>query len=673
MSKKSWYKRKHQFTPYTKADGQAVSDEFDAVQTSFERIPEMRDDGKGFKDSPLIPEPTDPMHPVPLKMLTETEESVNNARDDVTAKAQQVAQNTQSVAANTLTATQKADTATQAAASAQSSQQAASNSENMAHKWAANPVNEVVQGDKYSAYHYAIKAAQSETTASSAAITSKNNADIATSKAEEAAKSAEKARSLADGEVEYAKILHVPSADTQTRGIVLLTNDTGLESESLGLTAKAGKKLAQMIATVQTSLTKYLLISKLSSSINSTSEDNVATSLAVKKAYDKAVEANNNADNKVPKDGNTTINGTLKAANPSGWSAFQFGASQGYWQLEVHPNSHEDANRRFNMLFIPNTGKRVYLAFPAISENGDTVAYRSWAVDKSGDTMTGDLSLKKGNYSGLNLYNNDGYYVRIEGNPHNDNNLLKLVYRTPKGENIAVATLPKKNGVIAYAGDVVSKSGDSMSGTLSFSGATDSYRIGSYTWRMPIKFSGDAVIGNEKCVIGFNNNGALHLGGLPDASQFNATLDGEKFWVAGDVKTALGRSLNKAHQNYFNFVSVKQSDGLGGLHINRQDGKSARFEYNNGRFKLWNEGKYDMYFPDKGGTLALTSDVVSDVRLGALVTKRLFRDLNSEGAVGAGYIVTGFRDIGDRFDNATGVFRPIQKHINGQWITISNA
>ena len=673
MSKKSWYKRKHQFTPYTKADGQAVSDEFDAVQTSFERIPEMRDDGKGFKDSPLIPEPTDPMHPVPLKMLTETEESVNNARDDVTAKAQQVAQNTQSVAANTLTATQKADTATQAAASAQSSQQAASNSENMAHKWAANPVNEVVQGDKYSAYHYAIKAAQSETTASSAAITSKNNADIATSKAEEAAKSAEKARSLADGEVEYAKILHVPSADTQTRGIVLLTNDTGLESESLGLTAKAGKKLAQMIATVQTSLTKYLLISKLSSSINSTSEDNVATSLAVKKAYDKAVEANNNADNKVPKDGNTTINGTLKAANPSGWSAFQFGASQGYWQLEVHPNSHEDANRRFNMLFIPNTGKRVYLAFPAISENGDTVAYRSWAVDKSGDTMTGDLSLKKGNYSGLNLYNNDGYYVRIEGNPHNDNNLLKLVYRTPKGENIAVATLPKKNGVIAYAGDVVSKSGDSMSGTLSFSGATDSYRIGSYTWRMPIKFSGDAVIGNEKCVIGFNNNGALRLGGLPDASQFNATLDGEKFWVAGDVKTALGRSLNKAHQNYFNFVSVKQSDGLGGLHINRQDGKSARFEYNNGRFKLWNEGKYDMYFPDKGGTLALTSDVVSDVRLGALVTKRLFRDLNSEGAVGAGYIVTGFRDIGDRFDNATGVFRPIQKHINGQWITISNA
>ena len=606
MSKKSWYNRKHQFTPYTKADGQAVSDEFDAVQTSFERIPEMRDDGKGFKESPLIPEPTDPMHPVPLKMLTETENSVNNARDDVTNKAQQVAQNTQSVAANALTATQKANTATQAAESAQSSQQAASNSENMAHKWAANPVNEVVQGDKYSAYHYATKAAQSATTASSAAITSKNNADIATSKAKEAAQSAEKARSLADGEVEYTKILHVPSADTQTKGIVQLTNDTGLESESLGLTAKVGKKLAQMIAVVQLALNNYIPLNKRSSSVNSNDENNVATSKAVKTAYDKGIEAKNAADN---------AQQSAEAANTN-------------------------ANSR---------------------------------VAKSGDTMTGDLSLKQGDYSGLNLYNNDGYYTRLEGNPNNNSSLLTLVYRTPKGENIAVATLPKKNGVIAYAGDVVSKSGDSMSGTLSFSGATDSYRIGSYTWRMPIKFSGDAVIGNEKCVIGFNNNGALHLGGLPDASQFKATLDGEKFWVAGDVKTALGRSLNKAHQNDFNFVSVKQSDGLGGLHINRQDGKSARFEYNNGRFKLWNEGKYDMYFPDKGGTLALTSDVVSDVRLGALVTKRLFHDLNSEGAVGAGYIVTGFRDIGDRFDNATGVFRPIQKHINGQWITISNA
>lgn len=540
MSKKSWYNRKHQFTPYTKADGQAVSDEFDAVQTSFERIPEMRDDGKGFKESPLIPEPTDPMHPVPLKMLTETEKSVNNARDDVTTKAQQVDQNTQSVAANTLTATQKADTATQAAAFAQSSQQAASNSENMANKWAANPVNEVVQGDKYSAYHYATKAAQSETTASSAAITSKNNADIATSKAEEAVQAAERARSLADGEVEYAKILHVPSADTQTKGIVQLTNDTGLESESLGLTAKVGKKLAQMIAVVQLALNNYIPLNKRSSSVNSNDENNVATSKAVKTAYDKGIEAKNAADN---------AQQSAEAANTN-------------------------ANSR---------------------------------VAKSGDTMTGNLSLKQGDYSGLNLYNNDGYYIRLEGNHNNSSSMLTLVYRTPQGDNIAVASIPKKNGVIVYRDDVVSKNGDSMSGTLSFSGATESYRIGAYTWRMPIKFSGDAVIGNEKCAIGFNNNGSLHFGGLPGASQFNATLDGDKLWVAGDVKTG-SRSLNKTHQNDFNYVTVKQSGNYAGLNIDRQDGKHARFELVGYHFKLWVEDRYEINFPERGGTVLLDTD-----------------------------------------------------------------
>lgn len=202
--------------------------------------------------------------------------------------------------------------------------------------------------------------------------------------------------------------------------------------------------------------------------------------------------------------------------------------------------------------YIPNSKK----SSAVDSNSADTVATSAAVktandnangrVSKSGDTMTGNLSLKQDDYSGLNVYNNDGYYTRLEGNPHNANSLLTLVYRTPQGTNIAVVSIPKKNGVIAYASDVVSKSGDSMSGTLSFSGATDSYRIGSYTWRMPIRFSGYAVIGNEKCVIGFNDNGALHFGGLPDASQFNATLDGEKFWVAGDVKTALGRSLNNS-------------------------------------------------------------------------------------------------------------------------------
>lgn len=287
--KRTWYQRTHQFTPYTKADGTAVSDEFDAIQASFERIPEMRDDGKGFATSPLIPEPSEPNHPVPFKMLTETEASVNNARDDVIKKAQQVASAAQEVAKNTQITATNTQTAQQAATSALSSSQSADESENMARKWASNPENEVVLNEKYSAYHYAQKAAQLAVNLASAESSATQSATIATQKAEEATQAAKKAESLAVGEVDYAKVLNVPRSNINTEGVVRLTNDTGLESESLALTAKAGKKLAQQTAQLQLNVSQnYIQNSKKSSAVDSDSTDTVANSAAVKKAYDKA-------------------------------------------------------------------------------------------------------------------------------------------------------------------------------------------------------------------------------------------------------------------------------------------------------------------------------------------------------------------------------------------------
>ena len=86
-------------------------------------------------------------------------------------------------------------------------------------------------------------------------------------------------------------------ASTTQKGEVQLTSDTGLDSEELGLTAKAGKKLAQMIEVVKLALNNYIPLNKRSSSVNSNDENNVATSKAVKTAYDKGVEAKNAADN----------------------------------------------------------------------------------------------------------------------------------------------------------------------------------------------------------------------------------------------------------------------------------------------------------------------------------------------------------------------------------------
>lgn len=192
----------------------------------------------------------------------------------------------------------------------------------------------------------------------------------------------------------------LPVGSTTEKGIWQATSDTGIDSDGLVLTAKAGKKLAQSIDQLQLNVTQnYINNNKKSDAVNSNSSESVASSKAVKTAYDKAVEAktaadnaNQNAEGRVPKTGDTTINGTLRAKNTSGgWSAYQFETSQGFWQLEVHPNSHEEANRRFNMMFIPNIGNSVYLSFPALGNNGEVVAYQSWAVNKAGDSMTGIL------------------------------------------------------------------------------------------------------------------------------------------------------------------------------------------------------------------------------------------------------------------------------------------
>ena len=99
------------------------------------------------------------------------------------------------------------------------------------------------------------------------------------------------------------------------------------------------------------------------------------------------------------------------------------------------------------------------------------------------------------------------------------------------------------------------------------------------------------------------------------------------------------------------------------MHINRQDGKNARLELNGYRFKIWVEDKYDILFPERGGTLALTSEVVSDIRLGSEIV-----EYEGGRVPGGGYVVTGggYRDNSRIFK-----YKPIQKLVNGNWYTIS--
>lgn len=222
----------------------------------------------------------------------------------------------------------------------------------------------------------------------------------------------------------------IEKADTTKAGIVQLTDSTETDSDKLGLSARAGKKLAQLISAIQSALGTYIPNSKKSNSVTSNSNDNVATSSAVKIAYDKGVEAktaadnaqhtandgvsransaqiganaaqrtasegvlrannaqhsadnaNTNANGRVSKRGDT-IDGDLRLNGQNGnWSKLQFGTRHGVWEFEVHPDSHTTVNRRFNMKYIG--GQTVYLSFPTIGDNGEIVAYRSWVEDRT--------------------------------------------------------------------------------------------------------------------------------------------------------------------------------------------------------------------------------------------------------------------------------------------------
>ncbi|HED4451856.1 TPA: tail fiber protein [Pasteurella multocida] len=194
------YQRKHDFAPYTKADGNAVAEEFDGVQAHLEKVPALRDDGKGFSETFIIVEPTEDNHPVTYGQLKNAENSVEQNKNLVIQKSEEVSQSAQQVALNTQTtqqskslavfaaqtateksqvatekaniAVEKANNITESATLAERAKQSALTAESNARKWAANPENEQVSNGEFSAYHHAAKARKSAERAEQAAASS---------------------------------------------------------------------------------------------------------------------------------------------------------------------------------------------------------------------------------------------------------------------------------------------------------------------------------------------------------------------------------------------------------------------------------------------------------------------------------------------------------------------
>lgn len=213
------------------------------------------------------------------------------------------------------------------------------------------------------------------------------------------------------------------SASTTQKGEVRLTSDTGLDSEELGLTAKAGKVLAQGLATLRLAMNNYIPLKSRSSSVTSNDENGVATPKAVKIAYDKGVDAketadnaNNNANGRVSKSGDR-LTGILYSVGISskhfGYGAYANQYTSGApFMVETTGSQDRDTYHPFVKGLVRSKGRYgAGFSFGYTTKQGagdgfgrgiihlieDNGANRLWAFEHNGDfNSAGDVRSSSG-------------------------------------------------------------------------------------------------------------------------------------------------------------------------------------------------------------------------------------------------------------------------------------
>ena len=267
----------------------------------------------------------------------------------------------------------------------------------------------------------------------------------------------------------------IASGNTERKGVVQLTEDLTSESLELGLAAKAGKRLKALLDALTRNLNDYIPNSKKSNAIDSSSSDNVATSLAAKKAYDKAVAAEELASTKYTAQIATTTQRGL-THHYSGYDSDREDLSASAKVIMILKGFIDSNTRNFGN-YIPNSKK----SNAVNSSSGDTVATSAAVktandnangrVNRSGDTMEGALRGKSGGMS-TNNPNNIGFVFSGDNDSGMSNPQDGILQLNVNGQTVFEASALSKNtrlrNIADYTmdlqndGNLVVKKGDSV-------------------------------------------------------------------------------------------------------------------------------------------------------------------------------------------------------------------
>ncbi|HGO5849249.1 TPA: phage tail protein [Mannheimia haemolytica] len=246
---------------------------------------------------------------------------------------------------------------------------------------------------------------------------------------------------------------------------------------------------------------------------------------------------------------------------------------------------------------------------PADNANNDQVPTTAWVrkmakiladgkVSKAGDTMTGHLFIKNGEYSAVHTYNTSGWFAKWEAAPLSDSHFAAIVYANDRETVINRVLIPKKNGTVALINDIadtvraaVSRSDKSRSRTFPLQTRKNYTTTGSVT-----------IYPDGRIVLIF------HLKNIKAAwFDYEASAVGDRhrvvnipLWTAMpnkifdvDVKTV--RPSNNASTYY-----IEAAEWLSAWQIYGNDTNKSSVNINLSRFRGGNDEDMDLYVTVEG-------------------------------------------------------------------------